>query len=67
MGRVEANFRSRNIRLSCSVLDASDHIKAYARFKNPEDADRMDNMQVLCTDCHRAKTKTDLKVLSRMR
>ena len=23
MGRVEANFRSRNIRLSCSVLDAS--------------------------------------------
>ena len=44
-----------------------DHIKARARFKNPEDADRMDNMQVLCTECHRAKTKADLKVLSRMR
>jgi group II intron reverse transcriptase/maturase len=44
-----------------------DHIKAYARFKNPEDADRMENMQVLCTECHRAKTKIDLKVLSRMR
>ena len=44
-----------------------DHIKAHVRFKNPEDADRMDNMQVLCTRHHRAKTKTDLKVLSRMR
>ena len=44
-----------------------DHIKARARFKNPEDADRMDNMQVLCTTHHRAKTKADLKVLSRMR
>jgi RNA-directed DNA polymerase len=44
-----------------------DHIKARARFKNPEDADRMENMQVLCTECHRAKTKIDLKVLSRVR
>jgi RNA-directed DNA polymerase len=44
-----------------------DHIKAHARFKNPEDADRMENMQVLCTRHHRAKTKADLKVLSRMR
>jgi HNH endonuclease len=44
-----------------------DHIKARARFKNPEDADRMENMQVLCTKHHRAKTKADLEVLSRMR
>ena len=44
-----------------------DHIKARARFKDPEDADRIENMQVLCTTHHRAKTKTDLKVLSRMR
>lgn len=44
-----------------------DHIKARARFKNPEDADRMENMQVLCTTHHRAKTKIDLEVLSRMR
>jgi 5-methylcytosine-specific restriction endonuclease McrA len=44
-----------------------DHIKPRARFKDPEDADRMENMQVLCTTHHRAKTKTDLKVLSRMR
>jgi RNA-directed DNA polymerase len=44
-----------------------DHIKSRARFKNPEDADRMPNMQVLCTRHHRAKTKIDLKVLSRMR
>jgi RNA-directed DNA polymerase len=42
-----------------------DHIKSRARFKNPEDADRMENMQVLCTTHHRAKTKTDLKVLVR--
>jgi RNA-directed DNA polymerase len=44
-----------------------DHLKARARFKNPEDADHMENMQVLCTECHRAKTKTDLTVLSRVR
>jgi hypothetical protein len=44
-----------------------DHIKPRARFKNPEDADRKENMQVLCTECHRAKTKADLKVLSRVR
>ncbi len=44
-----------------------DHIKSYARFKDPTDADRLENQQVLCTECHRAKTKTDLGVLSRVR
>jgi len=44
-----------------------DHIKPRARFKNPADADRLDNQQVLCTEHHRAKTKIDLKVLSRVR
>jgi 5-methylcytosine-specific restriction endonuclease McrA len=44
-----------------------DHIKPYARFKRPEEADRLANLQVLCTEHHRAKTKTDLKVLSRVR
>jgi RNA-directed DNA polymerase len=44
-----------------------DHIKARTRFKDPKDADRMENMQVLCTRHHRAKTKIDLEVLSRMR
>jgi hypothetical protein len=34
---------------------------------DPLDADHLDNLQVLCTICHRAKTKTDLKVLSRVR
>ena len=43
------------------------HHITYARFKRPEDADRPDNLQVLCTEHHRAKTKTDLKVLSRVR
>jgi RNA-directed DNA polymerase len=44
-----------------------DHITPRAKFKEPTDADRLENLQVLCTDCHRAKTKTDWKVLSRMR
>ncbi len=44
-----------------------DHKIPRARFKNPLDADRLENLQVLCTVCHRAKTKTDLKVLSRVR
>ena len=44
-----------------------DHIIPYARFKRPEDADRLENLQVLCTEHHRVKTKTDLKVLSRVR
>ena len=44
-----------------------DHIIPRARFKDPTDADTLDNQQVLCTDHHRAKTKTDLKVLSRVR
>jgi hypothetical protein len=44
-----------------------DHIILRAKFKDPTDADKLENFQVLCNDCHRAKTKTDLKVLSRMR
>ena len=44
-----------------------DHKIPRTRFKNPTDADRLANLQVLCTECHRAKTKSDLKVLSRMR
>ena len=43
-----------------------DHIIARKRFKNLVDADRLENLQVLCTTCHRAKTKSDLKVESRM-
>ena len=44
-----------------------DHKRPRTRFKNPTDADRLANLQVLCTECHRAKTKSDLKVLSRVR
>jgi len=44
-----------------------DHIRPRAQFKDLTEADRMDNLQPLCTPCHRAKTKTDPKVLSRMR
>jgi RNA-directed DNA polymerase len=44
-----------------------DHDTPRARFKDKTEADRMKHLQPLCTSCHRAKTKTDLKVLSRMR
>ena len=44
-----------------------DHKVLRKWFKNPKDADQLVNLQVLCTDCHRAKTKADLKVWSRMR
>src|SRR5713101_5580431 len=53
-------------RLHSSEVEV-DHIIPRARFKDPQEADSMDNLQTLCTPCHRAKTKTDLKVLSRMR
>ena len=43
-----------------------DHIIPRIKFKNPMEADRMSNLQPVCTSCHRAKTKTDLKVLTRM-
>ena len=44
-----------------------DHITPRARFKELAEADRMKHLQPICTACHRAKTKTDLKVLSRVR
>ena len=44
-----------------------DHIIPRAKFQDHREADYMSNLQPVCTPCHRAKTKTDLKVLSRMR
>ena len=44
-----------------------DHIIPLKRFKYPKEANSMGNLQPVCSPCHRAKTKTDLKVLSRMR
>jgi len=44
-----------------------DHVLPRAGFKEPKEADRMKHLQPICTSCHRAKTKTDLKVLSRVR
>ena len=44
-----------------------DHIQPRARFKMKTEADRMKHLQPVCTSCHRAKTQTDRKVLSRMR
>ena len=44
-----------------------DHTIPRTRFKDKTEADRMKHLQPICTSCHRAKTQTDLKVLSRMR
>jgi RNA-directed DNA polymerase len=44
-----------------------DHIVPLKASKDYKGANRMGQLQILCNDCHRAKTKSDLKVLSRMR
>jgi 5-methylcytosine-specific restriction endonuclease McrA len=44
-----------------------DHVPPRKRFKDIREADRMKHLQPICTSCHRAKTKTDLRVLSRTR
>jgi group II intron reverse transcriptase/maturase len=44
-----------------------DHIIPRGKFKDTTEADRMKHLQPVCTSCHRAKTKTDQKVLSRKR
>jgi RNA-directed DNA polymerase len=44
-----------------------DHIIPRHKFKDPREADRMPNLQPVCSACHRAKTKADPKVLSRVR
>jgi RNA-directed DNA polymerase len=44
-----------------------DHIIPRLKFKDLTEADRMGNLRPVCTPCHRAKTETDRKVLSRMR
>jgi group II intron reverse transcriptase/maturase len=44
-----------------------DHETPRKRFKNPTEADRMKHLHPICTSCHRAKTKIDRKVLSRVR
>ena len=44
-----------------------DHKKLRTKFKDPLEADHLDNQQILCNDCHRVKTESDLRTLSRMR
>src|SRR5262249_39488482 len=43
-----------------------DHITPRKRFQDSPEADRMKHLQPVWTSCHRAKTKTDRKVQSRM-
>jgi 5-methylcytosine-specific restriction endonuclease McrA len=43
-----------------------DHVTPRARCKDPTETERMKHLQPICTSCHRAKTQSDLKVLSRM-
>src|SRR5215813_6761696 len=50
-----------------SEVEVDHATKPRYRFKDIKEADRMKHRQPICTSCHREKTKTDLKVLSRMR
>ena len=50
-----------------SEVEIDHATKPRATFKDITEADRMKHLRPICTSCHRAKTKTDLKVLSRMR
>ena len=50
-----------------SEVEVDHATKPRARFKDTMEGDRMKHLQPICTACHRAKTKTDLEVLSRMR
>jgi hypothetical protein len=43
-----------------------DHITPRWKLKDSKEVNRMENLQPVCTPCHRAKTKSDRKVLSRM-
>jgi 5-methylcytosine-specific restriction endonuclease McrA len=44
-----------------------DHKRPVRMFKSLQEADRKGNHQILCQPCHRAKTKSDRQVLSRVR
>jgi RNA-directed DNA polymerase len=50
-----------------SEVEIDHATKPRATFKDITEADRMKHLRPICTSCHRAKTKTDLRVLSRMR
>jgi group II intron reverse transcriptase/maturase len=50
-----------------SEVEIDHATKPRARFKDTTEADRMKHLQPICTSCHRAKTKADLKAESRMR
>lgn len=44
-----------------------DHIKPFRRFKIPVEANTLENLWVLCLDCHRAKSDAERRMESRMR
>jgi group II intron reverse transcriptase/maturase len=53
--------------LHVSEVEIDHAPKPRARFKDKREADRMKHLQPICTSCHRAKTKADPTVESRMR
>lgn len=44
-----------------------DHKRPVRRFKRPVDANRMENLQTLCVECHRVKTEEDRRMESPVR
>jgi len=43
-----------------------DHIIPYWRYRRPVDANRLDNAQTLCIECHKIKTELDQQMQSRV-
>jgi group II intron reverse transcriptase/maturase len=44
-----------------------DHIVPYQHYRRPVDANRLENLQTLCIDCHKMKTESQRQVESRVR
>jgi hypothetical protein len=60
------NGASKGVPLQPSEVHG-EHLIARSRCKNPKDADRLGNLQIVCTNGHSAKTQHDRRVLSRRR
>jgi RNA-directed DNA polymerase len=70
--RLKALKRDNHTCLVCKKAVTSetaevDHVRPYACFKRPVDANRPENLMTLCIDCHRLRTEMYREMESRMR